>query len=234
LDVTEKRCTKCGETKAVALFPKNGRGKDGVQRYRPHCGTCRAEEQARYADANRERLRAYHKAHYTQIRDEKTKYRRNRYAEDPDAYIKAARAYRQSAQGRAARAAYLARNGDRQRENSRRRRARKASATVEPFTPADMYADWADHDLWQCFFCAGPLEPLNVEHFHPLSPADENAAPGPHALWNLVPACATCNLSKSNKEPWSVLREHLAEQGVDLDEAMKHLRVDYVDGPDEA
>ncbi|MFD5161035.1 HNH endonuclease [Streptomyces hawaiiensis] len=94
---------------------------------------------------------------------------------------------------------------------------------MQNFTPGDLRRDWGDHDLYDCFFCGGPATPLHVEHFYPLKPADEDALPGPHALFNLVPACETCNLSKSNKEPWGYLREALAEQGTDLDACIEAL-----------
>lgn len=58
------------------------------------------------------------------------------------------------------------------------------------------------------------------------SPADEDADPGPHALWNLVPACATCNLSKSNRDPWAGIADHLASRGVALPSLLHHLRPD--------
>ncbi|MFI9123870.1 HNH endonuclease [Streptomyces bikiniensis] len=115
---------------------------------------------------------------------------------------------------------------ERSREVSARRRARKASATIEPFTPADLRHDWEDLDLWDCFFCGGPLTDLHVDHFYPLKPADEEAAPGPHAVFNLVPSCAECNLSKSNGDPWEFLRKSLAARGVDLDAALRFFDVD--------
>lgn len=102
-------------------------------------------------------------------------------------------------------------------EHHRRYRARKAAATVTPFTPADLRADWEEHDLYGCFYCGGPTEPLNIDHFYPLNPADEDAAPGPHAVDNLVPACETCNKSKNNRDPWAFLSDALAARGVDLD-----------------
>ncbi|MGW0468327.1 HNH endonuclease [Streptomyces sp. NPDC003027] len=115
---------------------------------------------------------------------------------------------------------------DQYQEHNRRRRARKAAATIEPFTPADLRADWEEHDLWGCFFCGGPLTDLHVDHFYPLRPADEEEAPGPHAVFNLVPACAECNLSKSNSDPWEFLRDALAARGVDLEACLAWFDVD--------
>ncbi|MFD5198812.1 HNH endonuclease [Streptomyces sp. NPDC058375] len=83
-----------------------------------------------------------------------------------------------------------------------------------------MYADWEDHDLYQCFYCCGPLDNLHIEHFEAL----ENG--GPHALHNLVPSCAECNLSKGTKEEWGILAEHLAARGIDLDACLAVFDVD--------
>ncbi|MFD0650205.1 HNH endonuclease [Streptomyces malaysiensis subsp. malaysiensis] len=89
------------------------------------------------------------------------------------------------------------------------------SASVEHFTPTDLLNDWADHDLWSCFFCGGSLtDGYHVEHFYPISKG------GPHALFNLAPSCATCNLSKGARDPWAFLTEALEARGVDLDECL--------------
>lgn len=46
-----------------------------------------------------------------------------------------------------------------------------------------------------CFYCGDPAE--HADHFEPL------AHGGKHCHDNLVPACAPCNLAKSDREPWS-------------------------------
>ncbi|MCY0926228.1 HNH endonuclease [Streptomyces sp. H27-H1] len=114
-------------------------------------------------------------------------------------------------------------NPERLREYSRRRRALEASAAIEPFTARDLRADWEALDLYDCFYCGGPPQPLHVDHFYPLKPADADEAPGPHALFNLVPSCETCNLSKNNRDPWQFLRDAMEERGVDLDACMKFI-----------
>jgi 5-methylcytosine-specific restriction endonuclease McrA len=151
--------------------------------------------------------------------------------EDPNVVAKERAAYKiWYAQNREQKAAYKqqwdAANPEKARANERRRRARKAAATIEPFTPADLRHDWEDHDLWDCFFCGGPLTDLHVDHFYPLKPADEDATPGPHAIFNLVPSCAECNLSKSNGDPWAFLRDALEARGIDLDACLKLFDVD--------
>lgn len=101
------------------------------------------------------------------------------------------------------------------REARHRRRARMVGVGAEPFTARDLRRDWEAHDLYDCFFCGGPLtDGYEVEHFYALSKG------GPHALWNLLPSCMPCNRGaggKGTREPWGYLREALEQQGVDLD-----------------
>jgi 5-methylcytosine-specific restriction endonuclease McrA len=71
------------------------------------------------------------------------------------------------------------------------RRARKANATVDPFTREELAAYLEEMDLWHCTYCPGPSE--HLDHVIPLS------RHGPHALHNLRPACQPCNLNKGAK-----------------------------------
>lgn len=47
-----------------------------------------------------------------------------------------------------------------------------------------------------CFYCEGPLEPCEFDHFIPISRGGSNWAD------NLVASCKACNASKNNKMPW--------------------------------
>ena len=60
-------------------------------------------------------------------------------------------------------------------------------------------------DLTCCNYCAGPFE--HVDHVIPRSQG------GPDEPWNLVPACADCNLRKGTKP----LHEFLDDLGINLD-----------------
>jgi 5-methylcytosine-specific restriction endonuclease McrA len=59
----------------------------------------------------------------------------------------------------------------------------------------------------RCFYCAVPLDDLevdvHVDHLFPFSLMTTGAWDGPdlNAVWNLVVACAPCNLAKSNRLP---------------------------------
>lgn len=54
-----------------------------------------------------------------------------------------------------------------------------------------------------CFYCGNPAE--HADHFEPL------AGGGLHCRDNLVPACAPCNLAKSDRDPWSWWADREAE-----------------------
>lgn len=93
---------------------------------------------------------------------------------------------------------YYAANRDRWREYKRRRRARKRSATVEEFSPADVYAWWEELGAYDCFWCGLPFtedDRIHVDHVWPLSRG------GHHAVRNLVPACERCNRAKGSALP---------------------------------
>ena len=59
------------------------------------------------------------------------------------------------------------------------------NVTVELLEAKAAY--WGNH----CWMCSGPIE--HWDHVKPISKG------GPHILANLRPACAPCNLSKSNR-----------------------------------
>jgi 5-methylcytosine-specific restriction endonuclease McrA len=73
-----------------------------------------------------------------------------------------------------------------------RRRAKEASG-----------ATWSDLNLWEksqkkvCYWCGSKCaDNYHVDHYEPLSKG------GLHEIENLVIACATCNLTKSAKDPY--------------------------------
>lgn len=242
-DATSKTCTKCGETKALEEFSPSGKAVDGSQKYKSRCRKCCRDDQHEQRkdpltrQKHRESSAAWRRKNLDAARAKDAEWRR----QNPGKSRELSAAWRRDNQNRAransnrwrnenrdkvreSNRSWSRRNPDRVRADNHRRRARLASATVEDFTPADMLADWADHDLYACFFCGGSLaDGYHVEHFYPLKPADEDAPPGPHAVFNLVPACPTCNLSKGNRDPWAFLEGSLAARDVNLDECLTSL-----------
>ena len=84
-------------------------------------------------------------------------------------------------------------NPERVRETGRRRRARKANATIGPVDEAAIY----ERDGYACVYC-GSGEDLTLDHIVPL------AHGGMHCEDNLVVACRSCNSSKgaTSLEDW--------------------------------
>lgn len=89
--------------------------------------------------------------------------------------------------------AWNARQPEYRREVIRRRRARIRSATVVPFTMAQLDARMSMFGH-RCWMCGGPFE--QVDHVKPVSKG------GAHMLCNLRPACAACNLAKNGRWPF--------------------------------
>lgn len=61
----------------------------------------------------------------------------------------------------------------------------------------------------KCAYCKmNPFE--HIDHFYPLNPKEGNVA-GTHNIENLFPACAECNMSKSNKDPdeWLIEKSYV-------------------------
>lgn len=73
---------------------------------------------------------------------------------------------------------------------------RRVRPRVEPYKRAEVFARWS----FTCAYCDAPAE--HLDHITPI------AKGGTDVLRNVLPACADCNLSKSNKSladwalPW--------------------------------
>jgi len=204
-----KRCTKCGETKSLDEFHRDRSKPLGR---RSHCRSCLSE----YYAANRDRFRERNRAWYAANRERKREYAREYYAANRDRLLEYSREYNRAwyeanrdrrreynrawyEANRDHRREYHAANLDRWREYERRRRARKRAATVEKFSPADVYAWWDELGAYTCFWCDLPFaegDSIHVDHVWPLSRG------GHHAVRNLVPACERCNQAKHASLPY--------------------------------
>jgi 5-methylcytosine-specific restriction endonuclease McrA len=83
------------------------------------------------------------------------------------------------------------------RANGAKRRARKCDAWTDGHSAADLAAYFVEIGAFNCAYCGGPAE--HVDHVAPL------ARGGAHALGNLLPACADCNLEKGARDPYEFL-----------------------------
>lgn len=186
--LTSKACSKCGEDKPLEDFHKRAAAKDGRRSYCRPCASAAHEQYRRDPEVQQrytEQARAWVAANPEAKRAK-------------DARWYAANTERVRANNARWRAAHPETVRIQRRARISRYRARKRGATSELFTVAELYALWADADAWACIYCGAPWE--HIEHFVPL------ARGGDHALWNLFPACAECNLSKSARDPYEFLR----------------------------
>lgn len=207
-----KRCTKCGEVKSLDEFHRD-RSKPLDRR--SDCRACQREYHRTWREANRDRQREYQRAWREANRDRHREANRAWYAANRERRLEYVRAWREANRDRVRerrRAWYeanrerwreyvrehYAANRDRYYEYEHRRRARKRAATLEEFTPADVYAWWESLGIYGCFWCGLPFaegDRIHVDHVWPLSRG------GHHAVRNLVPACERCNLAKHASLP---------------------------------
>jgi 5-methylcytosine-specific restriction endonuclease McrA len=167
----QKTCTKCGETKALDAFAAEKKGKFGR---RASCKACCNAHSAKYYATNRaqcvEARRRWAENNPDRVRDNNRAWRENN-AEHLSEYYRA----------------WYAANPDAVQLARARRRARVANAPHEPYSRTDIFAAYGD----TCTYCDAPAE--HLDHVVPISKGGADAA------HNLLPACAPCNLSKSDK-----------------------------------
>lgn len=177
-----KTCTKCGETKTRDEFSKHKRYTDGLQR------KCRACD-ARYKRENAARIAEYDarykRENAAHIAERDAQYRRDNAERvaDRTAQWRRANAERESAR----KAQWRRDNPDKVAAGNARRRAMKNNAHHVPYSRTEIFERWGN----LCCYCPAPAE--HLDHVQPLSRG------GADADWNLVPACAPCNLSKHAK-----------------------------------
>lgn len=224
--VPAKACPTCFVVKAGVQF---GQAKSRVDGLRPRCQACHAACQAAYraAPAGREKERAYYATPAGRAKNRaRTATARARYRATPVNLDGAKRCAKceltkpktEFARGAGQAGGLTAYCLPCMALKAHERRALKHARTPEPFSSADLFADWEDHELFACFYCAGPLDDgLHIEHFIPLADG------GLHALPFLVPACPSCNLSKGTRDGWEFLAEALAERGGDLNACLADL-----------
>lgn len=206
-----KTCTKCGAEKPISEFSKENHGKYGV---RARCKVCSADYHAEWSRKNRERILndkvEYYLANKEYISERTREYRRenkehvaklkakyyqatkDRFAERKAEYN--AEYYQANKERDAKRnAEYRLANRDRITEHGRNRRALKRDAQGT-HTLEDVKRILEIQNGY-CAYCEADLEPTgyHVDHIRPLSRGGRND------IINLVCACPTCNLSKSDK-----------------------------------
>ncbi|WP_169053948.1 HNH endonuclease [Agromyces sp. H66] len=209
-----KRCTRCGETKALDDFPRDKRRRDDRA---SSCRECDRERKARYraenADKVREQQARYRAENADKIRERSREYSRRRVASGRDAEDTRRKHARRAARSDAEIAADRARlrpdglkrcrtcreplplaafGDDRSRPDALRASCRDCAAARAARRYLGVYLDdWERRDLWTCAYCGGPFS--DVEHVEPVSLG------GLDVPENTVPACWSCNRGPGGK-----------------------------------
>lgn len=184
--MTERICSKCGESKPETEEFFRRRGTKDRGGLRPDCRDCSIARDRAYYEANLERERARRAAYRARTR-EQAKVRDQAYAQTP-----AGKATRKRAVQK-----YRRTEGGRLVDIQRRQRRRAALASVG----ADLTKpQWRKIVRWfgrECAYC-GATGRLTQDHVVPLHRG------GLHTLRNVVPACPSCNSRKhtADMETW--------------------------------
>jgi 5-methylcytosine-specific restriction endonuclease McrA len=180
LTPTEKRCTKCEETKPVAEFYKQSDSRDGLT---VHCRECRKAKVRERSERDAERISVLRKALYHK---------------DPSKFIARTAEWckKNPEKARANARRYSAtEHGLKIKLAARHRRlARLAGVFVAEsvlVTP-EWFQSVIGKQRGLCYYCWEPRK-LEIEHIVPISRG------GLHIRENIVAACATCNRSKGAK-----------------------------------
>lgn len=137
---------------------------------RASCRVCQRAQDSNRIASDRDRYREIFAARNARQRE----YRAERYRGNREAALNYQREWRFS-------------NPDRAYAQKVRKRAAKEQASHAPYSRADIFAAYAH----ECVYCGAPAE--HLDHVVPISKGGADAA------HNLLPACAPCNLGKSDK-----------------------------------
>lgn len=180
--VLDKVCEDCEKT----YTPRNSMSK--------RCDPCREVFYIRYNREWRVKNPTYHSDYNKQWRAEHAdtylEYHAQYRRENRDAVRERYNDWAQRNPDYATR--WLESNRERARETVRRRRARLRAAETRVVTERDIRRLVQRYNA-SCAYCLSPLgSDYHIDHVMPVSLGGRNA------IGNLLPSCATCNVSKSN------------------------------------
>lgn len=188
-------CRVCGQDTPFENLIKKRHCTDGVDSV---CKLCEAARKKKWTEDNPdkaknskndykkrhpERVKKQSKEYYGKTKVQKNTRRRERYADNPEPELKAAKEYRKSPKGREV-----------QRIGQKTRRARKLNAEGK-YTADDVKKQY-DRQRGKCYWCDKKVgDSYHIDHVIPLSRGGDNTPS------NIVIACQPCNQSKSDKLP---------------------------------
>jgi len=180
-----KLCKKCGQEKPLSEFSKHPTAKLGV---RPECKPCRAKDNGRWRDANREHTRAYFKRYY----QENLEAERKRSREKMRAW-RAANPEDAAEQSKKHCRLYYLRHKEKYETYRATYLNNKRGVDHQPYTRREIY----ERDGGVCRGCEQKLKfgpyGFHLDHIVPLS------LKGPDVPANIQLLCVKCNCSKKAK-----------------------------------
>lgn len=200
-----KFCKKCERNLPKSDFYKHHETRDGL---RGLCKTCFKAQcksnpnrlksaKARYyknVEASRAKVKLRSEIYRERHKDRLAVERRAKYREDPTVILSAAARWRKNHPDRARQSSlnWHAKNPDRAAHYEANRRALKRGGGQTKISPQEWILKQQEYDF-RCAYCFA-LTKLTRDHVVPL------AKGGKHTIGNIVPACITCNSSKSKTE----------------------------------
>jgi len=147
-----------------------------------------------YHALHREERRAYSRGYHALHREENRKTALAYYYAHREERATYSRLYRQAhlEECRARARAYLATHPEKRREHKAEYYARKRGAMICDFT-AEQWERLKEIYQNRCAYCGKVCDDLEQDHVLPLSRG------GDHTLYNIVPACRSCNGEKHDK-----------------------------------
>lgn len=195
-----KSCSKCFATKKIVHFYKDKNRKDGFQY---QCKECAKDNGKRHYQKNIEKILERKKRYHQKNRDKALKRGRQYRQENIDNILNKNKKYRQANPKKLRESARQYLQTESGRANSlksvNKRRALKAGATVEDFTPKEIF----NRDHYICQACGIKTRPDYKNRHHSKYPNLDHIIPlsvgGEHSKRNTQCLCHGCNMSKGNR-----------------------------------
>lgn len=193
-----KTCTKCKLEKSKVEFCKRTSNKDGLYSW---CNECKAIEDKKYKDANKEKVKALCDAWRGRNSERSKKTRKNWYESNKNSpsFKAAVKKWREANQERirAINRGWAERNSDKVKVNSNNQRARRSKQKSGMKLSKDIIPRLMELQKCRCPICKVSLKRVktHLDHIMPL------ALGGLNVDSNVQLLCRECNLSKSAKHP---------------------------------
>jgi 5-methylcytosine-specific restriction endonuclease McrA len=174
-----KVCRKCGATRKTTEFRKGENT----------CRNCDKERKKKYRAQNKDKIKEYSKEYYTQNKDKIKEYSKEYYTHNRDKLKEYYTQNKDKIKEREKK--YRTQNRDKRNIRDHNRQARiKANGGKFTARQWQLLLKLYDH---KCAYCGKPGK-LTIDHIIPISRG------GLNVIENIVPACQTCNFSKSASE----------------------------------